>query len=131
MHITCIFYQFCYKLCIFVTIIIIIFITGEQGLPGPKGNRGPGGRNGENGEPGNPGSIGKKGQKGETGSATCYVTQNGKRVQKDCYLAAQDPPDASSQGRRHAGVVFERWGRTACPIGTRSIYSGENSTNLS
>ncbi|KAK3710649.1 hypothetical protein QZH41_010998, partial [Actinostola sp. cb2023] len=97
----------------------------DQGLPGPKGGRGPTGRNGEDGEPGNSGRDGSRGQKGEAGSVTCYVTENGRRIRKDCYLAAQDASDSTKDDKKHAGVIFERWGRTTCPIGSRSIYSGQ------
>jgi len=99
-------------------------LIGELGFPGLKGSRGLPGRDGESGEPGNPGTIGQKGQKGQAGSTTCYVTQNGRRYEKDCYLAAQDPDDSGTQNRQ-AGVIFERWGRTTCPAGSRAIFSGK------
>lgn len=100
---------------------------GESGLPGPKGDRGPRGVAGENGEPGNTGRAGSKGEKGTTGEAKCYITQNGRRFPKPCYLAARAPSDGDidSQTKKSSGVVFYRWGRTACPQGSTQIYSGK------
>ena len=87
--------------------------TGPQGPQGVPGNHGPRGEKGEKGQQGVHGLIGPQGTRGPTGSRG----QKGERGVN----GLRGPP-----GPTAGGVVYTRWGRTACPStsGTQLLYAG-------
>ena len=97
---------------------------GERGKMGAKGGRGVSGSPGDDGEPGTPGRKGDKGNKGDTGEATCYVTEQGRRVPKSCHLAALAADQSRGKKEPHGALTYVRWGRTTCPSHADEVYSG-------
>lgn len=79
---------------------------------------------GDDGEPGYPGRRGEKGKKGERGEATCYVTEQGRRVPKPCDLAMLDADQSRGKKEQNVAVSYVRWGRSTCPSRVERIYRG-------
>lgn len=93
-------------------------------MTGFKGSRGMTGIHGDDGEPGEPGRRGDKGTKGERGEATCYVTEQGRRVPKACDLALLDVAQSREKKERVGAATYVRWGRSTCPIRSTRVYRG-------
>ena len=109
---------------------------GRDGLQGPIGPQGPIGVRGEKGDPGEfpgekgekgvPGVIGNKGEKGQVGEKG----KTGKKGSKGAVgpSGQGDRGFAGEKGSKgdagSGGVTYVRWGRTVCPQGTSTVYTG-------
>ena len=97
---------------------------GRDGLQGPIGPQGPIGVRGEKGDPGEfpgekgekgvPGVEGYKGEKGHKGA----VGPSGRGIR------GYSGQKGSKGDAGSSGVTYVRWGRTVCPQGTSTVYTG-------
>ena len=100
-------------------------LDGAQGPPGPQG---PPGTDGQNGAQGPPGSQGPAGTDGLDGTLGLPGPQG--PAGTDGLDGAQGPPGPQGlvgpAGPTNGGVVYTRWGNSACPeiTGTELVYTG-------
>ena len=92
---------------------------GEKGVPGVegyKGEKGQAGEKGSMGEKGHKGAVGPSGPMGLPGPKGDFRGEKGDRG----FSGQKGSKGEAGSG----GVTYVRWGRTVCPQGTSTVYTG-------